>query len=423
MVRDIGSGLGGAVGAVGNGVGDVASDIKERFTHWRKSSDRSKGTDDAEVSRIGTCRRRQSAGRPRALGVKVMQASLCTTLTFTDSTSSRTNVRTESGRVESPVVGYAGIGPLQKGADMHAGRLKKVGSSDGPFASVYFEDVRNREDARERFELEWRSMRNQLTKQGVSESLIARLDEVKDNHHGISGRAGRAIVATSRGSTDRRYSARTCRLHYRDLGRTALPDSTDRTRIRTPNHSSSPKVDHTGADLCVRDARGRDVYGETVDGDGFPVHKAHVGGQERYTDSQSLVEENIRKNLTQAVERAAALAREHKVALVVVIGEVQSRKAFAQLLPSTLRVVDVEKGSRSVGSTPAEVSKSIRELIDTQRLRRMDVETERYVAEQGRDSGLSIDGDRTRPRRPRTGQGRDAAAHRSRRQGKSPVES
>jgi hypothetical protein len=55
-------------------------------------------------------------------------------------------------------------------------------------------------------------------------------------------------------------------------------------------------------------------------------------------------------------------------------------------------VVDVEKGSRSVGSTPAEVSKSIRELIDTQRLRRMDAETERYVAEQGRDSGLSIDG-------------------------------
>ncbi|XGU19279.1 hypothetical protein ACETU7_30100 [Rhodococcus sp. 3Y1] len=38
------------------------------------------------------------------------------------------------------------------------------------------------------------------------------------------------------------------------------------------------------------------------------------------------------------------------------------------------------------------MSKSIRELIDTQRLRRMDVETERYVAEQGRDSGLSIDG-------------------------------
>lgn len=46
-------------------------------------------------------------GRSRVLGVKVMQASLCTTLTFTDSTSSRTNVRTESGRVESPVVGYA----------------------------------------------------------------------------------------------------------------------------------------------------------------------------------------------------------------------------------------------------------------------------------------------------------------------------
>lgn len=274
---------------------------------------------------------------------------------------------------------------------MHAGRLKKVGSSDGPFASVYFEDVRNREDARERFELEWRSMRNQLTKQGASESLIARLDEVKDNHHGISGRAGRAIVATSEAVLIDDILLEPAGSTIATLGE--LPYLIP---LIAHGYDTEPfliaKVDHTGADLCVRDARGRDVYGETVDGDGFPVHKAHVGGQERYSDSQSLVEENIRKNLTQAVERAAALAREHKVALVVVIGEVQSRKAFAQLLPSTLRVVDVEKGSRSVGSTPAEVSKSIRELIDTQRLRRMDAETERYVAEQGRDSGLSIDG-------------------------------
>ncbi|RMB78561.1 M48 family peptidase [Rhodococcus sp. SBT000017] len=36
-VRDIGSGFTGAVDAVGNGIGDVASDIKGRFDHWRKS--------------------------------------------------------------------------------------------------------------------------------------------------------------------------------------------------------------------------------------------------------------------------------------------------------------------------------------------------------------------------------------------------
>ena len=195
-------------------------------------------------------------------------------------------------------------------------RLKKVGSSDGPFASVYFEDVRNREDARERFELEWRSMRNQLTKQGVSESLIARLDEVKDNHHGISGRAGRAIVATSEAVLIDDILLEPAGSTIATLGE--LPYLIP---LIAHGYDTEPfliaKVDHTGADLCVRDARGRDVYGETVDGDGFPVHKAHVGGQERYTDSQSLVEENIRKNLTQAVERAAALAREHKVALVV----------------------------------------------------------------------------------------------------------
>lgn len=39
MVRDIGSGLGDAVGAVGSGVGDVAADIKDRFNHWRRQSE------------------------------------------------------------------------------------------------------------------------------------------------------------------------------------------------------------------------------------------------------------------------------------------------------------------------------------------------------------------------------------------------
>ncbi|MGB7235987.1 MAG: Zn-dependent protease, partial [Rhodococcus sp. (in: high G+C Gram-positive bacteria)] len=36
-IRDLGNGFTGAVDAVGNGIGDVASDIKDRFDHWRKS--------------------------------------------------------------------------------------------------------------------------------------------------------------------------------------------------------------------------------------------------------------------------------------------------------------------------------------------------------------------------------------------------
>ncbi|MCQ4121558.1 M48 family metallopeptidase [Rhodococcus tibetensis] len=38
MLREIGSGLGGAATVVGNGVGEVATDIKDRFNHWRRGS-------------------------------------------------------------------------------------------------------------------------------------------------------------------------------------------------------------------------------------------------------------------------------------------------------------------------------------------------------------------------------------------------
>lgn len=273
---------------------------------------------------------------------------------------------------------------------MHAGRLKNVGSSDGPFASAYFEDIRNREDSRERFELEWRSMHNQLSKQGAPTALLEQFDSVKDNHHGISGRAGRALIVTPEEVLVDDVLLEPTAATIATFG--SLPYLIP---LIAHGYDTEPfllaKVDHMGADLYVRDARGRDVYDESVDGDGFPVHKARVGGPDRYIDTQSLAQENIRKNLSQAATRTTTLAREHKIQLVVIIGEVQSRTAFAQHLPSSLRSVEVEKGSRS-GSSPADVAKAIRELIDTERLRRMDIETERFVAEQGRDTELSVDG-------------------------------
>lgn len=273
---------------------------------------------------------------------------------------------------------------------MHAGRLKEVGSSDGPFASVYFEDVRNRENSREHFELQWRSMRSQLSKQGAPEALIEQFDSVKTNHHGISGRAGRALVVTPDAVLVDDILLEPTAGAVVTVG--SLPYLIP---LVAHGYDTEPfllaKVDHTGADLQIRDARGRDVYSESVNGDGFPVHKARVGGPDRYIDTQSSAQENVRKNLSQAATRTGALAREHKVQLVIIIGEVQSRTAFASLLPNPLRAVEIDKGSRA-DSSPSEVAKAIRELIDTERLRRMDAETERFVAEQGREAELSVDG-------------------------------
>lgn len=272
---------------------------------------------------------------------------------------------------------------------MHAARLKKIGSSTGPFACVYFEEVRNREDARELLDLEWRALRGQLTHQGAPPPLLERLGEVKDNHHGISGRGGRAIVAAPEAVLLDDILFEPTPTTVATYGR--LPYLVP---LVTHGYDTEPfllaKVDHLGADLCVRDARGVNLYSDIVSGTGYPVHKAHVGGQDRYADTQAAVEENRRKNLARAAERASELALEYHLELVVVVGEVQSRTAFRHLLPPRLRPIMIERGSRAAGSSPAEVSRAIGHMIDIARLRRMDTECERFGA--GRADGLSVDG-------------------------------
>ena len=64
-------------------------------------------------------------------------------------------------------------------------------------------------------------------------------------------------------------------------------------------------VDHTGGDVAVH--RDTEVSEESVDGDGYPIHKADTAETAGYGDPQPRTMEAGRKNLRAVAERLANL--------------------------------------------------------------------------------------------------------------------
>src|SRR6202012_5726643 len=55
-------------------------------------------------------------------------------------------------------------------------RLRPLPTAPGPFASVYFEDSHDTQDAEAQLELRWRGLREQLEELGAEESVTAKME-------------------------------------------------------------------------------------------------------------------------------------------------------------------------------------------------------------------------------------------------------
>lgn len=275
---------------------------------------------------------------------------------------------------------------------MDTTRLRELTTSDGPFASIYFDDTHNTEDAAKQRELTWRELRAELAEQGADEQTLTTLESTVLGGEPPVGPAGRAVVATTRKvlldqwlpEPPARPVARVSHMPY-------LLPLAEHGELPPPHVVAV--VDRVGADVTAIDEHGTVVDSRTVEGSDSQVHKVPGGGW-AHRNIQAHTEELVRQNIEKAAEHVGTVARRIGATLVVVAGESQARKTLVEALPQAVRdhAEEVEPGGRKEGSGNAELDARIDELLTEATHRRRAEVTKRFEAALAKPTGLAVQG-------------------------------
>lgn len=244
---------------------------------------------------------------------------------------------------------------------MDSERFRKLLTTPGPFASVYFDDSHDSHDAAAQLDLKWRAVREELEKQGAGKSVASEIEQAVMDLRPPIGRSGRAVVAGPTGVLINEHLARPTAATVVRLSELPYLVPILELGLEQPNYLLAI-VDHTGADLTVRDGNG--VRSETVDGGGYPVHKAAGPETAGYGDPQPRTDEAGRKNIRAVADRIAELVDRTGAEALFVVGEVRSR---SDLL-------------------------AIESWFARRQLQVIDHAAARFSAEIGRQSGLATEG-------------------------------
>ncbi|HVQ99108.1 MAG TPA: hypothetical protein VMS16_09960, partial [Mycobacterium sp.] len=183
---------------------------------------------------------------------------------------------------------------------MDADRFRQLLTTKGPFASVYFDDSHDTEDAETQLDLKWRALREQLTELGADQSVVAAVEDAVKNSRPPVGRSGRGVIAGSDGVALNEHLLHPPALAVARLSELPYLVPIIEHGCDYPAYVLAA-VDHTGADITLHRSGG--VASETVDGGGYPVHKAAGAENAGYGDPQQRTDEAVRKNLRAVADR------------------------------------------------------------------------------------------------------------------------
>lgn len=275
---------------------------------------------------------------------------------------------------------------------MDTTRLRELVTTDGPFASVYFEDSHDTEDAAKQLELKWRELRSALAEQRTDDSTLDALETAINDGDAPVGRSGRALIAAGgRVLVDQELDEPPATTVSR---RSDLPYLLPLAEFgeRPPAHVVVV-VDHTGAEITTVDHRGQIVDEHTTEGAKHPVHKVRAGGL-AHRDLQARTEETVRHNLDLVADDVAKAVSGTGATLVIVAGELQARKGLQEALPDHVRehVTEVQSGGRHAGAGNEELHRQVGEVLAQEKRRRRDAEISRFSDAFGQNTGLGVQG-------------------------------
>lgn len=274
---------------------------------------------------------------------------------------------------------------------MNAEHFRQLLTTKGPFASVYFEDSHDTEDAETQLGLKWRGMREHLIDQGADESVVTGIEDAVLNLRAPIGRSGRAVVAASGGVVLNEHLLRPAAATIVRVSELPYIVPIVEHGFEHPNYVLVA-VDHTGADITLHHDGA--LGSETVDGGGYPVHKASGAETTGYGDPQLRTDEAARKNIRAVADRVAELVDRTAADVIFVVGEVRSRSDLQAALPERVagRAVELQVGARHSGHNFTEVQQAIEAEFVKRRLAVIDKAAQQFAAEIGRQSGLAAEG-------------------------------
>ncbi|OBK73888.1 hypothetical protein [Mycobacterium sp. 1164985.4] len=273
---------------------------------------------------------------------------------------------------------------------MHPDHFRTLLTSNGPYASVYFDDSHNTADAAAQMELKWRSLREQLERQGADPAVTESIEQAVSDAAPPVGPSGRAVVASADGVLVDEHLIRPIDPVVRV---SALPYIVPVVEhgLDRPTYAVVI-VDHEGGDITL--FREGTAVSDTVDGDAYPVHKASGAESPGYGDPQRASEGARQQNIRAVASQLTSLVDDANPAVVFVVGEVQSRTDLTAQLPERVasRVVDVNVGARHSGFDDANLRHEIDQEFQRRRVAEIDDAAKRLTAELGRGEGMATEG-------------------------------
>jgi hypothetical protein len=273
---------------------------------------------------------------------------------------------------------------------MQPDRFRQLVNAKGPYASVYFDDSHDTEDAAAALDITLRDLRTALEEQGADAGVGDRLEQAVRKSDPPVGKSGRAMVSAADGVV---FDQRLMRPAPSPVVRVSnLP-----YLIPVIEHGFDQPtfavvaVDHAGGDIEIHhDGR---VLKESVDGTEYPVHKASGAETPGYGDAQRAADNARIKNVQEVADRVTALVDENSPDVVFVVGEVRSRKDFIGQLPERVaqRSVELTVGART-DIAEDQLHQAISEEFERLRCAAIDDVAQRFTAELGRGSGLATEG-------------------------------
>ncbi|BCI53371.1 hypothetical protein NIIDNTM18_26490 [Mycolicibacterium litorale] len=274
---------------------------------------------------------------------------------------------------------------------MQSERFRTLAESKGPYASVYFDDSHDTEDAAAQRDLKWRAVRDELEQQGAQPEVIEALQHAIVDAAPAVGRSGRGLVAGADGVLLNEHLIRPIETPVVRVS--SLP-----YLVPVVEHGALHStyvvvtVDHAGADIALH--RDQKVESDTVDGGGHPIHKADSAETPGYGDPQRRTMEAGRKNLRAVAERLANLVDDLSPEVIFVVGEVQSRSDLMPTLEDRVaeRVVELELGARHSGIDEADLQHAVDQEFLRRRLAAIEHAAEQFSQAIGQGSGLATQG-------------------------------